>query len=139
MKRRFFLPILTAAARVTDRIAHNVASAQFSRRGPIESMNEPILTPEESARWQAVMQQQYFEVWFEGIELAPEEEQFARTELARNAQVWNEWVDRAEVKGRDLTNAEVQALDDKFLASLEPGFNPDQIQQVRDNLTHGWF
>ena len=91
------------------------------------------------SHWQDEIQQQYFDLVFEGIELTPREEQFARTELSRSNQAWNRFVDRAEAEGRGLTDTDAQSSKDEFLASLEKGLRPDQIQQVQNNLIHTWF
>lgn len=94
------------------------------------------LTPEEQAMFEADIQQQTFEQWFEGVELTSEQEQFVRAEIARDHQALNELVDRAEAESgdiRDVTDAEFQALEDEFFARLHQKLSPEQIQKVQDN------
>lgn len=47
------------------------------------AMENSTQEQQELRRWEAEMVQIYFEEWFEGIELTPQQEEFARAEIAR--------------------------------------------------------
>ena len=122
----------------------NQLSAKFSPaqiqqvQENIERAKQAVLKADEillaeQPHWEAEIQQQLFEQWFEGIEPTPEQEQFVRAEIARSEQAFNEMTDRAEAEGRFWNDAEVEAVEDEFYIRLEQGLSLEQIQQVRDN------
>ncbi|MEB3360234.1 MAG: hypothetical protein VKK04_26150 [Synechococcales bacterium] len=84
----------------------------------------------ELLRWEDEMVQIYFEEWFEGIELTPEQEQVVRAEIRRYHRTLNPIDNRSN---QPLTDERWDEILDEFFARLEPTLSSEQIQQVKNN------
>ncbi|MEM7553827.1 MAG: hypothetical protein AAF378_06960 [Cyanobacteria bacterium P01_A01_bin.84] len=107
-------------------------------------------TPRENIdiqRWEAEMTCRLFNYWFTGVELTPNQENFAREEHARYYQTLKEFDKNPRAKeagafsmsvngdGRYIwTGTEAIVLEEKFLKRLENGLDRQQIQQLKENL-----
>ena len=105
-----------------------------------QALSQWDISPEEAVFWETEIEQeirQYvFEDWFRGIELTPEQEEFARAEVTRDDQAFHEMVKLLEAEESELSaliDAQEEILDATFYARLTQYLSPEQIQQVRDN------
>ena len=97
---------------------------------------EQELSPEQIQRLHFNYNQTY-SFMFVGIGLTPEQGRFARAELYRYEQAFNEIADRVWAEERDFSDAEeqtIEALDDDLFIRLEQELSPEQVQQVRANF-----
>ena len=101
------------------------------------------ISPEETAFWEAELEQEIrkyvFEDWFRGVNLTPEQEEFARAEVTRDDQAFHEMVNLLEAEGSELSSLiddQEELLDKTFYARLAQYLSSEQIQQVQDNRKH---
>jgi tetratricopeptide (TPR) repeat protein len=117
---------------------------------PSDSDNQQSYSQEElqeMLQWEAKMTEELFKYWFKDVEMAPEQEKFARVEHARYHQelkkfgaenrdmapnTFNSWV---MGNGRYIwAGTKALEFEENFLKRLENGMSKQQVQQVRERL-----
>ena len=136
MKHQFFLQILTSAVLLTGVNADNVnfASAQFSGEKLIAPMDKMLSQGPGSACEDYDL--------LEGLVLTLEQERSARAAIDRYKQAWSQMADRAESEGRDISDTELDAINELFVelfTRLEQELGPEQFQRFQFNYDRPYY
>ncbi|MEL6321260.1 MAG: hypothetical protein AAFQ57_11515 [Cyanobacteria bacterium J06626_14] len=130
---------------LTDADLQGIEDEYYARLGQvlsatqIEQLEENEVLIGETMGWKtsprtvAEWQHEDFESRFADIELTPEQVQFVRSEIAYSYEANDELIKRLSEEGLEITDADLQALEDTFFTRLEQTLSPEQIQQVREN------
>ncbi|BAZ13153.1 hypothetical protein NIES4071_49920 [Calothrix sp. NIES-4071] len=125
--------------------------ADRNKHVPSDSDNQQSYSKEElqeMLQWEDKMTEELFKYWFKGVEMAPEQEKFARAEHASYHQelkkfgaenrdvvlsgAFNSWL---MGNGRYIwTGTKALEFEENFLKRLESGMSKQQVQQVRERL-----
>lgn len=79
------------------------------------------------------IQETLFKEWFVGVELTLEQERFVQAEINWLNQSILKLAKQARVEDRDISDDELQLIDNRFYARLGKGLSSEQIQQLGDN------
>lgn len=138
MKRQLFLSILTVSALLVGSSIDHAASAQNTSAMPRLFAN--TAADDTAAEREITSEPETSEAVdpFEALELTPEQRAFVEAEMTWLNQALMAASNQATAEGRELTEAELQALEAEFLSRLSQQLSPEQIQQIQARQAQLW-
>ena len=125
MKQKIFLPILAISILLAGTGTHNTAVAQSPQVEADESTYNP--TRERPYYYYSVPE------LFEGIDITPEQQTFVLEERKRFESALIDAWNQAYQEGRELTDADLQVVEDEYHARLGEVLSSAQIAQMEEN------
>ena len=125
MKQKIFLPILAISILLSGTGSHSAAVAQSPQVETDESTYDP--TRERPYYYYSIPE------LFEGIDITPEQQAFVLEERERFESALIDAWNQAYQEGRELTDADLQVVEDEYHAHLGEVLSSAQIEQMEEN------